>query len=91
MLVAFDQAALYYLADRPAAFRYMYAQEMAAIPNTEEMMVAIVLGDDRPEFVIDTGEPAPFHDGGASFWAAVQKNYQMVAIINGFKIYQVNE
>ncbi len=91
MLVAFDQAALYYLADRPAAFKYMYAQEMAAIPNTEQMMVAIVLGDDRPEFVIDTGEPAPFHDGGASFWAAVQQNYQMVAIINGFKIYQVNE
>jgi 4-amino-4-deoxy-L-arabinose transferase-like glycosyltransferase len=91
MLVAFDQAALYYLSDRPAAFRYMYAQEMAAIPNTEQMMVAVVLGDDRPEFVIDTGEPAPFHDGGASFWAAVQQNYQMVSIINGFKIYQVNE
>lgn len=91
MLVAFDQAALYYLSDRPAAFRYMYAQEMAAIPNTEAMMVAVVLGDDRPEFVIDTGEPAPFHDGGASFWAAVQKHYQMVAVINGFKIYQVNE
>ena len=65
MLVAFDQAALYYLADRPAAFKYMYAQEMAAIPNTEQMMVAIVLGDDRPEFVIDTGEPAPFHDSAA--------------------------
>jgi 4-amino-4-deoxy-L-arabinose transferase-like glycosyltransferase len=91
ILVAFDQAALYYLADRPAAFRYLYAQEMAAIPNTEQMMVEIVLGDDRPEFVIDTGEPAPFHDGGASFWAAVQQNYQMVAVINGFKIYQVNE
>ena len=91
MLVAFDQAALYYLSDRSAAFRYMYAQEMAAIPNTEEMMVAVVLGDNRPEFVIDTGEPAPFHDGGASFWAAVQKHYQMVAVINGFKIYQVNE
>ena len=50
-----------------------------------------MLGDDRPEFVIDTGEPAPFHDGGASFWAAVQKHYQIVAVINGFKIYQVNE
>ncbi|MDQ3045166.1 MAG: glycosyltransferase family 39 protein, partial [Chloroflexota bacterium] len=31
--VAFDQAAIYYLADRPAAYRHMYDQELRALPN----------------------------------------------------------
>lgn len=91
MLVAFDQAAIYYLADRPAAYRYMYEQELSAIPDAEDDLVAIVSGPNRPEYVVDTGEPAPFPDGGAAFWVAVHQYYHIEAVINGYKIYRANE
>jgi 4-amino-4-deoxy-L-arabinose transferase-like glycosyltransferase len=90
MLVAFDQAAIYYLADRPAAYRYMYEQELSAIPDAESDLVTIVSGPDRPEYVVDTGEPAPFPDGGAAFWVAVHHHYHIEAVINGYKIYRAN-
>jgi 4-amino-4-deoxy-L-arabinose transferase-like glycosyltransferase len=90
MLVAFDQAAIYYLADRPAAYRYMYEQELSAIPDAENDLVAIVSGPNRPEYVVDTGEPAPFPDGGAAFWVAVHQHYHIEAVINGYKIYRAN-
>lgn len=88
ILVAFDQAALYYLSDHPAAYRYMYEQEMKAIPNAEQQLIAIVSSENRPEYVIDTNENAPFADGGDAFWDAVQQNYQIEVTINGFKIYR---
>jgi hypothetical protein len=88
ILVAFDQAALYYLSDHPAAYRYMYEQEMKAIPNAEQQLVAIVSSENRPEYVIDTDEDAPFADSGKAFWDAVQQNYQIEVVINGFKIYR---
>lgn len=88
ILVAFDQAALYYLSDHPAAYRYMYEQEMKAIPNAEQQLIALVSSDNRPEYVIDTSENAPFADGGEAFWDAVQQNYQIEVVINGFKVYR---
>ena len=88
ILVAFDQAALYYLSDHPAAYRYMYEQEMKAIPNAEQQLVALVSSENRPQYVIDTNEKAPFADGGEAFWDAVQQNYQIEIVINGFKVYR---
>lgn len=91
MLVAFNQAALYYLADRPAAYRYMYQQELSAIPEAEADLIEIVTGADRPEYVIDTGDPPPFEDEGAAFWIAVHDHYRLEAIVNGVRIYRALE
>ncbi len=91
MLVAFNQAALYYLADRPAAYRYMYQQELSAIPEAEADLIEIVTGADRPEYVIDTGDPPPFADEGAAFWIAVHDHYRLEAIVNGVRIYRALE
>lgn len=88
MLVAFNQAALYYLADRPAAYRYMYQQELKAIPEAEADLIAIVTGPDRPEYIVDTGEMPPFADGGAAFWRAVHEHYRLEAVVNGYRIYR---
>lgn len=90
ILVAFDQAALYYLSDHPAAYRYMYEQEMQAIPHAEQDLINLVSGETRPQYVIDTGEGAPFADEGASFWEAVMQNYTIEAVINGFKVFRAN-
>jgi 4-amino-4-deoxy-L-arabinose transferase-like glycosyltransferase len=91
MLVAFNQAALYYLADRPAAYRYMYQQELSAIPEAEAELIAIVSGPDRPEYVVDTGDAPPFADEGARFWLAVHDHYRLEAIVNGIRIYRALE
>lgn len=88
ILVAFDQAALYYLSDHPAAYRYMYEQEMKAIPYAEQDLINLVSGENRPQYVIDTGEGAPFADGGSSFWDAVMENYVIETVINGFKVFR---
>jgi 4-amino-4-deoxy-L-arabinose transferase-like glycosyltransferase len=88
ILVAFDSAALYYLSDHPAAYRYMYEAEMRAIPHAEQDLINLVTGDNRPQYVIDTSEGAPFADAGASFWDAVMQHYQIEIVINGFKIYR---
>ena len=91
MLVAFNQAALYYLADRPASYRYMYQQELSAIPEAQSDLIAIVSGPNRPEYVVDTGEPPPFEDEGAAFWIAVHEHYRLEAIVNGVRIYRALE
>jgi 4-amino-4-deoxy-L-arabinose transferase-like glycosyltransferase len=91
MLVAFNQAALYYLADRPAAYRYMYQQELSAIPEAEADLIAVVSGRNRPEYVVDTGDAPPFEDEGAAFWVAVHDHYRLEAIVNGIRIYRALE
>jgi len=88
ILIAFDKAAVYYLADRPAAYRYLYDQELRAIPGAEDALIAIVSADGRPEYVIDTLQPSPFPNGAERFWAAVDAHYAIETVVEGWVIYR---
>jgi 4-amino-4-deoxy-L-arabinose transferase-like glycosyltransferase len=88
IFVAFDQAALYYLADRPSTYRYMYDQELRALPDAEEHLVQMVLSPYRPQYIVGTRQRAPFPDNGQAFWNAVGENYYLETMVRGVPIYR---
>jgi len=89
--VAFYQASLYYLADRPAAYRHLYRWELLELPGTAEDLIEMVRSPSRPLYVVDLGQQAPFADGGAAFWRAVAENYHLETTIEGLPIYRADE
>lgn len=90
IFVAFDQAALYYLADRPSIYRYLYDQELRALPNSQAELIAIIESPNRPMYIVGTRQIAPFPDRGQAFWAAVARNYHFEADIRGVHVYRAN-
>ncbi|MEA2532178.1 MAG: hypothetical protein QOG89_3822 [Thermomicrobiales bacterium] len=46
---------------------------------------------ERPEYVVRTGMPAPFPDDGRAFWVAVDRHYQVQALIGPATIYRATE
>lgn len=86
--VAFAQASIYYLADRPAAFRHIYMWELS---ESEGALVAMAESPDRPEYVVDMGQKPPWPDGGLAFAEAVEKHYHVETVIDGVVIYRANE
>ncbi|HEY7032743.1 MAG TPA: glycosyltransferase family 39 protein [Thermomicrobiales bacterium] len=89
--VAFSQPAISYLANRPSPYRYLYPQELAAVPHAEADLIAMVEAPTRPLYIVDTGRGAPFADGGRAFWAAVATRYHLEATVDGLGIYRANE
>lgn len=90
IFAGFNEAALYYLADRPAAYRYLFDQELLAFPDSEQRLIAMVEGENRPRYIIGTKQRAPFADNGRAFWAAVRSNYSLEAIVHGVPIFRAN-
>ncbi|HET8523602.1 MAG TPA: glycosyltransferase family 39 protein [Thermomicrobiales bacterium] len=90
IFVAFDQAAIYYLADRPSTYRYMYDQELRAIPNAETDLVAMVESPSRPLYIIGTKQRAPFPDRGQAFWNEVSEYYHLETMVHGVPIYKAD-
>ncbi len=88
--IAFSQPAISYLADRPSPYRYLYPQELGALPHAEADLIAMVEGPARPLYVVDTGHRAPFADGGRSFWTAVAAHYHLEATVGGLAVYRAN-
>lgn len=88
IFIAFDQAALYYLADRPSTYRYLYDQELRAFPDSEDALIAMVEGPDRPLYIVGTRQLAPFEDRGLAFWEAVQRHYVLETVVRGVPIYR---
>ncbi len=86
--VAFDQAAIYYLADRPPAYRHLYDQELRGIPGSYADLITIIQGDDRPEYIVSTLQPGPFADSSRAFWQEVGQLYEVVDTIQGVPIYR---
>jgi 4-amino-4-deoxy-L-arabinose transferase-like glycosyltransferase len=91
IFVAFDQAAIYYLADRPAAYRHLYAQELEAIPNSYSEILSMIQGPDRPLYIVTTRQADLFPDRGAIFWQLVGEHYQLETEIDGVPIYRAKE
>ncbi|MGH2531087.1 MAG: ArnT family glycosyltransferase [Thermomicrobiales bacterium] len=88
IFVAFDQAALYYLTDRPGTYRYMYDQELRAIPSAEEELVRMLTSGNRPLYVIGTKQRAPFPDRGQAFWNTVAEHYYLETMVRGVPIFR---
>lgn len=86
--VAFDQASIYYLADRPPAYRHLYDQELRGIPSSYSDLISIIQSDDRPEYIVSTRQPGPFADASRAFWQEVGQYYDLVDTIEGVPIYQ---
>ncbi len=89
--VAFDQASIYYLADRPPAYRHLYDQELRGIPSSYSDLISIIQSADRPEYIVSTRQPGPFADASRAFWQEVGQYYELVDTIDGVPIYQDKE
>jgi hypothetical protein len=88
---AFNEPALYYLADRASPYRYLYNQELLAIPNSEQQLVSILGSPGRPMYLIGTKQGAPYPDRGDAFWNAVSSFYHLETIVHGVPIFRANE
>lgn len=91
IFVGYDNPAIYYLADRPAAYRYLYDAELKAIPGSYGALLDLIAGPDRPRYVVGTTERAPYPDNGKAFWAAVLRHYHMVDRVHGVPIMREND
>jgi hypothetical protein len=89
--IAFSQPAISYLADRPSPYRYLYPQELSAVPHAEADLIAMVEAPTRPFYIVDTGRRAPFADGGRAFWTAVATRYHLETTVGGLGVYRANE
>ena len=87
--VAFDQASIYYLADRNPAFRHLYDQELRALPDSYGDIIAILNSDQRPVYIVSTMHPGPFPDDSRAFWREVSRFYDLEIMIDGVPIYRV--
>lgn len=88
--IAFSQPAISYLADLPSPYRYLYPQELGAIPHAQQDLIAMVESPSRPLYIVDTGRRAPFPDGGRGFWTAVATRYHLEATVGGLGIYKAD-
>ncbi len=86
--VAFDQASIYYLADRPPAYRHLYDQELRGIPSSYSDLISIIRSEERPQYIVGTLQPGPFADDSRAFWQEVGQHYNVVVTIDGVPIYQ---
>ena len=86
--VAFDQASIYYIADRPPAYRHLYDQELRGIPESYADIISIIRSPDRPKFIVSTRQPGPFADESRAFWQEVGLYYEVVETIADVPIYQ---
>jgi 4-amino-4-deoxy-L-arabinose transferase-like glycosyltransferase len=89
--VAFDQAAIYYLADRKPAYRHLYDQELRALPDSYADIIAIISGPNRPTYIVSTLHPGPFPDDSRAFWREVSLYYDLETMIDGVPIYRARE
>lgn len=87
--VAFDQASIYYLADRKPAYRHLYDQELRALPDSYADIISIISSDERPVYVVSTLHPGPFPDDSRSFWRELSRFYDMEKLVDDVPVYRV--
>ncbi len=91
VFVAFDQAAIYYLADRPPAYRHLYDQELRALPESYSEIITIIRGPDRPLYIVSTRQPGPYPDESRTFWQEVGRYYDLETMIDGIPVYRARD
>ena len=88
IFIAFDQPSLYYLADLPAAYPYLYDQELQALPESQGELIALLESPTRPLYVVGTRQVAPYEDRGRAFWETVKEYYVLETTVRGVPIYR---
>lgn len=88
---AFNEPELYYLADRASPYRYLYSQELLAIPDSEQQLMTILSSPRRPMYLIGTKQGAPYPDRGEAFWNTVAAHYHLETIVRGVPIFRANQ
>ncbi len=91
IFVAFDQAAIYYLADRPPAYRHLYDQELRALPESYSEIISIIRSPERPLYIVSTRQPGPYPDDSRTFWQEVGKYYELETMIDDIPIYRARD
>ncbi|HYH13440.1 MAG TPA: glycosyltransferase family 39 protein [Thermomicrobiales bacterium] len=91
VFVAFDQAAIYYLADRPPAYRHLYDQELRALPGSYGDIISMIRSPERPLYIVSTRQPGPYPDASRTFWQEVGQYYELETMIEGIPIYRARE
>ena len=91
IFVAFDQAAIYYLANRPPAYRHLYDQELRALPGSYSDIISIIRSPERPLYIVSTRQPGPYPDASRTFWQEVGEYYELETMIEGIPIYRARE
>lgn len=91
IFVAFDQAAIYYLADRPPAYRHLYDQELRALPGSYSEIISIIRSPERPLYIVSTRRPGPYPDASRTFWQEAGQYYDLETMIEGIPVYKARE
>lgn len=91
MYVAFDQAGIYYLADRKSAYHHLYDQDLESIPTSYTEIISIIQSPNRPKYIVGTLHPGPFPDNSTMSWQAVAPYSVVEAMIDGVPIYRAKE
>jgi 4-amino-4-deoxy-L-arabinose transferase-like glycosyltransferase len=91
IFVAFDQAAIYYLADRPPAYRHLYDQELRALPESYGEIISIIRSPERPLYIVSTRQPGPYPDDSRTFWQEVGQYYDLETMIDDIPIYNARD
>ena len=91
IFVAFDQAAIYYLAARPPAYRHLYDQELRALPESYREIISIIRSPERPLYIVSTRQPGPYPDDSRTFWQEVGKYYELETMIDDIPIYRARD
>ena len=80
------------MADRPAAFRFLYGNEIDAYPDAFASLMALIESDSRPDLVLDMDLPCrcQFPELSSTFWPAIERHYHLETTVEGVSIYRAN-
>jgi hypothetical protein len=84
--VLWNDASVYWHADRPPAFQYMWSRPLSEIRGAAARARATITGPDPPAVVV--AEDAPMLDPDGEVRRALAEHYHRVAVIDGVPIYE---
>ncbi len=86
----YADAALYYVADRPSPYRYLWERGVERIPGAIGELAGLLEGPDAPRYVIQYSLPERI-SGGGIIERVLGRNYHRVAKVQGVVILQRND
>jgi hypothetical protein len=81
-----SEADLYFLAERPAAFKYLWAHPLEEVPGALEQLRALLAGKGRPELVVVFRSPQ-LVDRSGSLSRILAKGYRPLETVSGTGIH----
>jgi hypothetical protein len=81
----YADAALYYVADRPSPFKYLWERGVERIPGAMGELAGLLQGPDAPRYVIQYALPTRIQ-GGEMIKRVLDRHYHRVANVDGTTI-----